>query len=199
MSSKGGILSAVNGFMPAHDAGYGPRHGTAGILDPADALRKPYGYRSVTCNVAHMPSAADVNKAAAAIESTRLAATAAAQTLGEGGENVAQSTHNNCDIRAEAGDIPNDTQEPKSISISKPAGPLQKADESSKSGFAPGSFEDSHYADALELVAAAVDDIVTANGGLQGLGTGEVWKCTVSVSSWNFVTQWLPRSWQGLI
>lgn len=43
-SRRGGVLSAVNGFLPEFDSGYGPRLGNLGILDPADALRYPYGY-----------------------------------------------------------------------------------------------------------------------------------------------------------
>ena len=38
------MLSAVNGFLSHFDGGYGPRAGNLGILDPADALRHPYGY-----------------------------------------------------------------------------------------------------------------------------------------------------------
>jgi len=63
LTPRGGVLSAVNSFLADADGGYGPRSGDEGILDPADALRKPYGYRCVTCNVAHMPTAADVNLA----------------------------------------------------------------------------------------------------------------------------------------
>lgn len=65
MASKGGILSGVNGFHREFDCGYGPRTGNAGVLDPVDALRKqPYGGRMVTCNIAHLPSARDINAAA---------------------------------------------------------------------------------------------------------------------------------------
>lgn len=42
-ASTGGVLSTINEFLPDFDGGYGPRSGKAGVLDPVDALRPPYG------------------------------------------------------------------------------------------------------------------------------------------------------------
>jgi hypothetical protein len=155
MATRGGILSAVNGFQRHHDSGYGPRAGDVGILDPVDALRKPYGFRAVVCNVAHMPTVRDVNAPAQAREEEAAAAAAA------------------------AGRTSNSTREPASTPTTTAAGVAAAALPVDGNVLADDDDGDLDPTGELRVAAAvavhhAVDSMVTTNGGARVLSVQDV-------------------------